>query len=445
MKKGLILVLIASIMVSAVGIWAVYANNQTENNTQTNSITGLQEKMDALWLTNVVDQETQDRMLQNALDSFNAGWPQWLETTKMLGKMEGKTDEEMYEYQWNYVKPKFENGLLVTCLNTVEQNSSYRFLDTYRFKYMLQYAQQNKFRYLFSSNRYWSTNNSGGNFLEDGTYFSNSKTVFGHSIPQFIILDEARIFLKNVSNLETLLLQRGESIVSDVKLFTLDNSVVLLYIQCGDNEYFIRLLKSDYIPQIEQFKLYSVSEVINLISEFFSSKAENSQAYEELTESINSTKPTYQTEAEALEAEGLLKGNENGLDLLKPLTRIEAAAMLLRAMGETETAPPNSGQVFTDVPQSHWGFGAATNAYDLGIVNGVGNNQFAPDNLVTATEFSTMVLRAADTGEFDWQQATNLLIEQGVITAEEVETMDLFTRGDMAKMIYEAREKGLLQ
>ena len=119
--------------------------------------------------------------------------------------------------------------------------------------------------------------------------------------------------------------------------------------------------------------------------------------------------------------------------------------MLLRAMGETETAPPNSGQVFTDVPQSHWGFGAATNAYDLGIVNGVGNNQFAPDNLVTATQFSTMVLRAADTGEFDWQQATNLLIEQGVITAEEVETMDLFTRGDMAKIIYEAREKGLLQ
>lgn len=74
----------------------------------------------------------------------------------------------------------------------------------------------------------------------------------------------------------------------------------------------------------------------------------------------------------------------------------------------------------------------------------MGDGRFAPDKTVTATEFATMVLRASDTGEFDWEQALNILIEQGIITQENANTMDLFTRGDMAKIIYEGRKKGLL-
>lgn len=39
----------------------------------------------------------------------------------------------------------------------------------------------------------------------------------------------------------------------------------------------------------------------------------------------------------------------------------------------------------------------------------------------------------------------NLSTKKGIITAEDAKTMDLFTRGDMAKIIYEARGKGLLK
>jgi hypothetical protein len=46
--------------------------------------------------------------------------------------------------------------------------------------------------------------------------------------------------------------------------------------------------------------------------------------------------------------------------------------------------------------------------------------------------------------EFDWEQALNMLIERGIITQEQAETMDLFTRGDMAKIIYEAKRQGLI-
>ena len=157
---------------------------------------------------------------------------------------------------------------------------------------------------------------------------------------------------------------------------------------------------------------------------------------------MNKEKETFETESLALQSEGLLNGNEKGLDLLKPLTRIEAATMLLRAMGESETAEAQSVG-FDDVPSTHWGYGAAVKAQQLGIVNGVGNNNFAPDDKVTATQFATMVLRASHTTDFDWTTALNMIIEQGIITEENAKTMDLFTRGDMAKIIYEARAKGL--
>ena len=187
------------------------------------------------------------------------------------------------------------------------------------------------------------------------------------------------------------------------------------------------------------YQLYLVQDVAELISL-------NSSDYPflNLSECLAATKPTYESEAESLHQQGLLNGNENGLDLLKPLTRIEAAAMLLRALGQSETANSGSGQIFSDVPQDHWGYGAAENAYNLGLIRGVGNNQFAPDNNVTAAEFSTMVLRASGAAEFNWEQALSLLIEQNIITQDNANTMDFFTRGDMAKIIYEAKAKDFL-
>ena len=36
------------------------------------------------------------------------------------------------------------------------------------------------------------------------------------------------------------------------------------------------------------------------------------------------------------------------------------------------------------------------------------------------------------------------MIERGIITAEDTKAMDLFTRGDMAKIIFESRAHGLI-
>ena len=188
------------------------------------------------------------------------------------------------------------------------------------------------------------------------------------------------------------------------------------------------------LPQVELYKLYTTTEVLNSV--------DSPEVSQGLYKKINLVKEDYVAEAESLQAEGLLKGTEKGLDLLKPLTRVEAATMLLRAMGEPETTE-SAVMTFSDVSTEHWGYGAVENAYRLGLVNGVGDGKFAPEENVTAPQFATMILRAADTEEFNWEQAVDIMIEQGILTKEETTTMDFFTRGDMAKMIYEARENNL--
>ena len=217
-----------------------------------------------------------------------------------------------------------------------------------------------------------------------------------------------------------------------------------LYIDCGEKEYLIRVYEgftrdhtdrtkiydydSMWTKNLEMYKLYDAKELLNIISE---------DANE-----MNMIKSTYTEEAELLQVNGLLYGNENGLDLLKPLTRIEAATMLLRALGESTTNEATV-QTFADVPATHWGYGAAENAYSLGLIKGVGDDMFAPDDIVTGPQFATMILRAGKHADFNWEEALDILISEGVISTEDASTMDFFTRGDMAKIIYEAIQKRL--
>ena len=99
---------------------------------------------------------------------------------------------------------------------------------------------------------------------------------------------------------------------------------------------------------------------------------------------------------------------------------------------------------FADIPSENWAAPYAALAKDEGITNGISDTEFAPDDPVTADQFATFTLRAAGESDFDYTEGIQILIDRGIITEEQSETMDLFTRGDMAKIIYEARENGLL-
>ena len=78
-------------------------------------------------------------------------------------------------------------------------------------------------------------------------------------------------------------------------------------------------------------------------------------------------------------------------------------------------------------------------AKELGVTDGINNTDFAPNQKVTFNQLATFVLRTVGESNFDYMQGIELLINKGIITSEKSETMDLFTRGDMTKIVYEAK------
>ena len=249
-------------------------------------------------------------------------------------------------------------------------------------------------------------------------------------------------FLENIAEIKSILSQNNISQIDDMKVVVTGKESTCLYIKSSDNEYLIRLYtgqyynpekdnpynkNEDWVSELELFKLYNAKD-------FFKTVADKMGE-------MNKVEPTYETEAESLQADGLLKGNENGLDLLKPLTRIEATAILVRAM-VYEDAQTSGTSYFADIQSDNWGAKYANIAKDKGIAAGVGDDKFAPNDAITASQFATLILR--NMGESpDWQTAINTFVERGLITSEQAEKMDLFTRGDMAKIIFEAKQKNM--
>jgi hypothetical protein len=212
----------------------------------------------------------------------------------------------------------------------------------------------------------------------------------------------------------------------------------VLYLKGRETDYGIKLY-DDIVnfrdtTKLEKFKIFKMSEIMQSYAEYKVLAAPE----------VLDIKPTYEAEGEALIESGLLQGNENGLDPLKPLTRIEVTTILVRALG-LEDEPAQAEPAFSDIEPGSWGVKYANIAAAKGLSNGIGDGKFAPDALVTDNQFAALLLRSVESDAFDWQTAIQLLIEKGIITAEDAQTMDLFTRGDMAKIIYEAKQKGLLQ
>ena len=249
-------------------------------------------------------------------------------------------------------------------------------------------------------------------------------------------------FLENIAEIKSILSQNNISQIDDMKVVVTGKESTCLYIKSSDNEYLIRLYtgqyynpekdnpynkNEDWVSELELFKLYNAKD-------FFKTVADKMGE-------MNKVKPIYTTEAESLQADGLLNGNEKGLDLLKPLTRIEATAILVRAMGLEDT-PTSDTSYFADIQSDNWGAKYANIAKDKGIADGIGDNLFAPNDTITASQFATLILR--NQGENpDWRTAINIFVERGIITSEQAEKMDLFTRGDMAKIIYEAKQRNM--
>lgn len=76
----------------------------------------------------------------------------------------------------------------------------------------------------------------------------------------------------------------------------------------------------------------------------------------------------------------------------KNITRAEFAALLIRALGLAQDAEAAGN--FADVDGAAWYVGFVGAATKFGIVNGTGDNSFAPDREITRAEMAVMVSRA---------------------------------------------------
>lgn len=74
------------------------------------------------------------------------------------------------------------------------------------------------------------------------------------------------------------------------------------------------------------------------------------------------------------------------------ITRAEFAALLVRSLGIAQ--PLRGESAFEDVQRSDWFSGAVAAAVDKGLVTGVGNNRFAPNEPVTREQMALMISRA---------------------------------------------------
>ena len=421
MKKILVLFISLSILFSTMSLSVYSAENSIY-------IEGLDECLEKICLNSDVNagirakmQQSNEVYLQNRIDEIME-YPDYAKQKMGLQLGDDKYIEEQIRDGYGL---NMEKGLLISSMNIS--------------KYLNQYANAGCFSYLLSENNIFKVNRN-----KYGTAIFSSE---GEQITDWEILnnyidivdDNIFTYINDSEQIRSAVAAKGERIVKDIKIFGL-GYLTVLYIKCESNEYLMKLHDHEdrILPKTKLYVLYTANE---FIGEFNDEDVKNSPYTQSLAELASMTKPTYDTEAESLQANGLLKGNENGLDLLKPLTRIEATAILVRAMGY-EDVQTSEISYFTDIQSDNWGAKYANIAKDKGIVSGVGDDMFAPNDTITASQFATLILR--NMGENpDWQTAINTFVERGLITSEQAEKMDLFTRGDMAKIIFEAKQKNM--
>lgn len=107
---------------------------------------------------------------------------------------------------------------------------------------------------------------------------------------------------------------------------------------------------------------------------------------------------TKETAAKELESYGIVDKNISGeLTMIDgPVTRAEMVKFLV-LMLDLEPVAESSG--FTDVPDDYSGCGYIVQAKNVGIINGMGDGTFAPDEYVTYQQAMKMVVCALGWGE----------------------------------------------
>lgn len=149
----------------------------------------------------------------------------------------------------------------------------------------------------------------------------------------------------------------------------------------------------------------------------------------------------FTNEAFILNDLGLFQGTNEGFDLLKAPTRIEALVMFVRLIGAEAESEFYKGDesVFLDVPP--WAVGYANYAHATGLTTGIGNQLFGSNRLINAQQFMTYVLRALGYEDaFHWDESLDFAYEQNLISLDTYFYLNesVFLRDHMVLLSYKA-------
>lgn len=144
-----------------------------------------------------------------------------------------------------------------------------------------------------------------------------------------------------------------------------------------------------------------------------------------------------QKNAEMLKTLNLFKGTDKGFELEREASRVEAIVTVVRILGaEAEALEKNYPHSFEDTDS--WMDPYVGYALENGITKGVSEKEFAPNDLITETQFVTLVLRAMEysdaKGDFNWEKSVEFAETLGIKNAES----SSFKRGNMVDICFSA-------
>ncbi len=139
-----------------------------------------------------------------------------------------------------------------------------------------------------------------------------------------------------------------------------------------------------------------------------------------------------------MQAVGFLQGDTGGdLRLDDKITRAEAAALLMRALGDDTSGAKST---FSDMPESHWAYGCVSRAVQLGIINGYPDGTFKPENTVLFEELLKMLVSVSDPGA-DLAYPDGYIdkaTETGLLDGVDASAGQALTRGSAARIFINA-------
>lgn len=161
---------------------------------------------------------------------------------------------------------------------------------------------------------------------------------------------------------------------------------------------------------------------------------------------------TQQEQAEVLKAIKIFKGDENGFNLSGKLRRSEAAALIVRMLGEESKVIGNKSAytvtAFPDVKDSDWFSAYVGYCYRNGIILGFDDGTFKPNDYISEKAFAQLVLGVMgykSGTDFTWDTVKRFMYDKKLVTdiVYTINTDDNsnYSRGEAVTLLYNSLTK----